>query len=57
MRLQTGRPLPRINRFRIGFCGDRSRLLVTSLVTTNKYDILVLRGLGGISNALTIPSA
>ncbi|WVN85286.1 uncharacterized protein L203_100431 [Cryptococcus depauperatus CBS 7841] len=31
--------------------------LVTSFVTSNKYGFLILRGLGGISGAMTIPSA
>ncbi|WWC61164.1 uncharacterized protein I303_103744 [Kwoniella dejecticola CBS 10117] len=31
--------------------------LVTSFVTSNKYGFLILRGLGGIAGAMTIPSA
>ncbi|ORX36582.1 major facilitator superfamily domain-containing protein [Kockovaella imperatae] len=31
--------------------------LVTSFVTSDKYGFLVLRGLGGVSGAMTIPSA
>ncbi|KAK4687340.1 hypothetical protein P7C73_g2775, partial [Tremellales sp. Uapishka_1] len=31
--------------------------LITSFVTSNKYGFLILRGLGGISGAMTIPSA
>ena len=31
--------------------------LVTSFVTTNKYGFLILRGLGGVFGALTIPSS
>jgi MFS family permease len=31
--------------------------LITSFVTTNKFGFLILRGLGGIFGALTIPSS
>jgi hypothetical protein len=31
--------------------------LVTSFVTSNKYGFLILRGIGGVCGALTIPAA
>ena len=43
--------------FEAGFAVLGIFSLVTSFVTTNKYGFLVLRGLGGVSGAMTIPSA
>lgn len=40
-----------------GFAGLGIFSLVTSFVTSNKYGFLILRGLGGIAGALTIPSS
>ncbi|WVQ78053.1 hypothetical protein IAT38_000134 [Cryptococcus sp. DSM 104549] len=43
--------------FEAGFMGLGILSLVTSFVTSNKYGFLILRGLGGIAGAMTIPSA
>lgn len=43
--------------FLAGFFGLGVLSLVTSFVTSNKYGFLILRGLGGIFGALTIPAS
>ncbi|KAL1407889.1 hypothetical protein Q8F55_007325 [Vanrija albida] len=43
--------------FEIGFVGLGIMSLVQSFVTHNKYGFLIVRGLGGIMGAMTIPSA
>jgi MFS family permease len=43
--------------FIIGFVGLGVLSLVNSFVTSNKYGFLILRGLGGIFGALTIPAS
>lgn len=40
-----------------GFVGLGVFSLITSFVTNNKYGFLILRGLGGLCGALTIPSS
>lgn len=43
--------------FNVGFFGLGVISLITSFVTTNKYGFLILRGVGGIFGAATIPSS
>jgi hypothetical protein len=43
--------------FEFGFAALGIISLVNSFVTSNKYGFLILRGIGGICGALTIPSA
>lgn len=42
--------------FEVGFVGLGIMSIVQSFVTHNKYGFLIVRGLGGIMGALTIPS-
>lgn len=43
--------------FEAGFLSLGILSLVTSFVTSDKFGFLILRGLGGIAGAMTIPSA
>jgi MFS family permease len=43
--------------FEVGFAALGVFSLAVSFVTSSKYGFLILRGLGGIAGALTIPSA
>jgi MFS family permease len=43
--------------FEAGFFSLGVLSLITSFVTSSKYGFLILRGLGGLAGALTIPSA
>lgn len=43
--------------FEAGFMALGIISLVTSFVSSSKYGFLILRGIGGICGAMTIPSA